>query len=164
MVTVAMSLRRYKPAVSTPPTARSPMSTEIQRFFDDYAEAFNALDGAAVAALYAVPSGIAEDSGYTHWPSAEAVRANMLALCELYRARGYIEATCDPAAFLPQGENFAVVDMAWTIRWNGGQAPSRFNTSYNLMRTPAGWRVLLCTAYSESRLTVVGEPGAALPD
>ena len=137
------------------------MTTEIQRFFDAYAEGFNALDGAAVAALYAVPSGIADESGYTHWPSAEAVCDNMVALCDLYRAKGFIEATCDPAAFLPQGENFAVVDLAWTIRWSAGQAPSRFNTSYNLMRTPDGWRVLLCTAYGERRLADDADPAAA---
>jgi len=83
---------------------------------------------------YAVPSGIASDSGYTHWPSFE------------------------PVAFLAQGENFAMVDIAWNIERVGQQPPWQFNTAYNLMRTPDGWRVLLCTAYSEKKLNA--RPGS----
>jgi hypothetical protein len=124
---------------------------EIRAFFERYREAFNALDGEAVAALYTVPSGIASDSGYTHWPTFEAVRNNMVALCEDYRKNGYTSAEFEPAAFFAQGNGFAVADISWGIIWAEGE-PWRFNTTYNLMRTSEGWRVLLATAYSEKRL------------
>jgi len=101
---------------------------------------------------YAVPSGIASDSGYTHWPSFEPIRKNMVALCELYRENGYACAGFEPVEFLAQGENFAMVDIAWNIERVGQQPPWQFNTADNLMRTPDGWRVLLCTAYSEKKL------------
>ena len=42
-------------------------------------------------------------------------------------------------------------DLRWTIEWRDGQ-PWRFNTTYNLVRSADGWRVLLCTAYTEARL------------
>ena len=128
------------------------MPTEIRAFFDHYREAFDRLDGEAVARLYAVPSGIASDSGYTHWPTFEPIRANMLSLCALYRENGYVSATFEPVAFLAQGENFAVADISWNIERSDQREPWCFNTTYNLMRTPDGWRVLLCTAYSEKKL------------
>ena len=40
-----------------------PMPDEIRAFFDRYREAFDRLDGEAVAHLYAVPIGIASDGG-----------------------------------------------------------------------------------------------------
>ena len=128
------------------------MPAEIRAFFEHYREAFNRLDGEAVAHLFAVPSGIASDGGYTHWSSFEPIRANMVALCALYRANGYASAAFEPVVFLAQGENYAVADIYWCIERSGEREPWRFNTTYNLMRTAAGWRVLLCTAYSEKRL------------
>jgi ketosteroid isomerase-like protein len=125
---------------------------EIRQFFERYRDAFNRLDGDAVARLFAVPSGIAHDKGYTHWPTFEAVRANMIALCDLYRSHGFEKARFEPSSFLAQGEKFAVADLAWKIDRRDGQEAWQFRTSYNLMRTEEGWRVLCCTAYEEKRL------------
>ena len=128
------------------------MPADVQRFFEDYRDAFNRLDGDAVARLYCVPSGIAHDKGYTHWPTFESVRANMVALCDLYRSHGFESAHFEPSSFQAQGEKFGVADLAWTVDRRDGQEAWRFRTSYNLMRTDEGWRVLLCTAYEEKRL------------
>ena len=128
------------------------MPNDIRAFFEQYREAFDRLDGEAVAHLYAVPSGIASDSGYTHWATFEPIRANMVALCTLYRENGYASATFEPVAFLAQGENNAVADISWNIERSGQRDPWRFNTTYNLLRNAEGWRVLLCTAYSEKKL------------
>ena len=123
----------------------------MRAFFERYRSAFDALDGEAVARLYAVPSGIASDSGYTHWPAVEPIRKNMVALCALYRANGYVGTEFEPVAFIAQGEHYGVADIEWTIRWREKDA-SRFRTTYNLMRVSDDWRVLLCTAYSEEKL------------
>jgi uncharacterized protein (TIGR02246 family) len=128
------------------------MQAEITALFENYQTAFNRLDGEAVADLYAVPSGIASDAGYTHWATREPIAKNMVALCEQYRKKGFASAVFQVAAFLPQGENFAIADLAWTILWTDGQGDWHFNTTYNIFRTPDGWRVLLCTAYSETKL------------
>lgn len=128
------------------------MPDEIRRFFERYRDAFNTLDGDAVARLYAVPSGIAQGGTYTHWPEFAPIRANMQALCDLYRARGYAGADFEPGMFLQQGDDYAVADLSWRIDWTGGAEAWRFNTTYNLVRTGEGWRVLLCTAYTETQL------------
>ncbi len=125
---------------------------DIRAFFDQYREAFDRLDGEAVARLYAVPSGIADEKSYEHWPAFEPIRKNMVALCDLYRDEGYEAATFEPVAFIAQGEKFAVADLAWTISRTNGREPWKFNTTYNVMHTSEGWRVLLCTAYSEKKL------------
>ncbi len=88
------------------------MPVELRAFFESYRASFNALDGAAVARLYAVPSGIASDSGYTHWPAFDPIRQNMMALCQLYRENGFVSAQFEPTAFLAQGQRFAVADLA----------------------------------------------------
>jgi len=128
------------------------MTAEIRAFFEKYCAAFNQLDGEAVAQLYAVPSGIADDTGYTHWSTFEPICENMVALCGLYRKNGYATASFEPGAFIQQGDHFAVADVQWRIERTGGQEPWRFGTTYNLMRSPRDWRILVCTAYCEKRL------------
>lgn len=128
------------------------MPREIRTFFEQYRDAFNALDGPAVAEFYAEPSGIAQDGVYTHWPQREPVAENMTALCQMYRHKGFIRADFEPCQFIDQGQRYAVADLQWRIDWSGGQAPWRFKTTYNLVRTLQGWKVLLCTAYSEAAL------------
>jgi len=106
----------------------------------------------AIADLYALPSGIVSDKAYVHWPSIEPIQENMNALCKLYRDNGYKSATFNVVNFIEQGENFAIADLKWLIQRENNAEPWEFNTTYNLMRTDHGWKVLLCTAYSEKRL------------
>ena len=129
-----------------------PMNPEIRTFLESYRDAFNRLDGKAVASLYAIPSGIVTDRGYVHWPSRQPIIENMNALCQLYQDNGFTAASYEVASFIDQGTDFAVIDLSWTIQRSHGQEPWRFNTTYNLIRSPEGWRVLLCTAYQEKRL------------
>ena len=128
------------------------MPSEIRTFFENYRAAFNALDGAAVARLYAEPSGIAQDGKFTHWPTHSDVQDNMDSLCQQYRERGYVSAAFEEGAYLQQGPDYAIADLRWRIEWNSGQAPWEFSTTYNLVRTAEGWRVFVCTAYTESKL------------
>lgn len=129
------------------------MLPEIRAFFDQYRDAFNRLDGDAVARLYAVPSGIVSAGGHTHWASFEPIAANMGALCTLYADHGFAAAHYEPHAFIPQGSDFAIADLRWTLERTGGREPWGFHTTYNLMRTAGGWRILLCTAYDEQKLS-----------
>ncbi|WP_035056110.1 nuclear transport factor 2 family protein [Andreprevotia chitinilytica] len=128
------------------------MPQALQQLFEQYRDAFNRLDGEAIARFYAVPSGIAQDGIYTHWADFEAIRSNMVGLCNLYRDNGYVTAHFEHSTFLPQGPNHAVVSLSWHIDRSQDQEPWRFQTSYNLLRTESGWRILLCTAYEEQRL------------
>jgi hypothetical protein len=128
------------------------MTAEVQAFFEAYRDAFRALDGAAVARCYAEPSGIDQDGVYTHWVNRAAVQANMDALCQLYRERGLSGVDVELRQVLPLGGHALFADLHWRIDWASGEAPWHFGTAYHLMRTPEGWKVLLCTAYAEAAL------------
>jgi hypothetical protein len=128
------------------------MPKDLLEFFDTYRDAFNTLEGAAIAELYAEPSGMAQGGIYTHWPDRGPITSNMNALCELYRKKGYECASFEEAAYLALGDKYAIVDLRWRIDWNGGQESWQFNTTYNVVRTDQGWRILVCTAYTEDKL------------
>lgn len=140
------------------------MPLEINEFFEKYRDAFNALDGLAVAQLYAEPSGIAQDGTYAHWPTRQAVADNMTALCTQYRNRGYVGADFEPGEFLEHGPNHAMADVQWRIHWDRGQETWHFRTAYNLLRSAQGWKVLLCTAYSETAQAALHRPAVVAVD
>ena len=128
------------------------MPRDITAFFERYRDAFNALDGAAIADFYAEPSGIAQGGTYTHWPTRTPVRENMVALCAQYRGKGYARAEFEATSFIPQGDRYAIADLRWRIDWTSTEKAWLFNTTYNLVHTEEGWRVLLCTAYQQDKL------------
>lgn len=128
------------------------MPDDLRAFFARYRDAFDRLDGAAVAQLYALPSAIAQAGMTTFWTERAPIVENMVALCALYRERGYAGARYEAGPFIAQGDRYAVADIGWTIAWQGDDAPWHFRTTYNLVRTDDGWRVLLCTAYTEDAL------------
>jgi hypothetical protein len=76
----------------------------------------------------------------------------MKELCKMYKNKGFIRADFEPCQFIDQGAQYAIADVQWRIDWSGGQEPWSFKTTYNLVRTEQGWKVLLCTAYSEAAL------------
>ena len=128
--------------------------TETHAFFSRYRDAFNALDGDAVADLWhAGGSGIADSQGgcgrLTWWPHDAPMRANHHALCDVYRQAGYGRADFEIDHFVPLGADHAFARVQWTITRADGSLLQRFGTGYQLQRTAAGPRVLLCTAYQE---------------
>jgi len=64
------------------------LEREIAAFLELYRQAFDMLDADAIADLYAVPSGIVSGSVHVHWPTRDAIVANMRALCTIYRDTG----------------------------------------------------------------------------
>lgn len=127
----------------------SAVPPSVERFFDAYRNAFDRLDGDAVASLYHVPSGIVSGRSYVHWPDAASIRANMVALCEHYRSQGYRSAHYRVCRALELGPDAVVVDIEWTIERTNDQEAWQFRTAYNLVRSIEGWQVLHCTAYEE---------------
>jgi aminoglycoside 6'-N-acetyltransferase I len=143
-------------AAAVPGTAADGLRAEIERFFDRYRSAFDALDGDAVAALYAEPAAIAQSGRVTVWPDRAAVAANMRALCAQYAERGWAGADFGLRELRPQGPDHTFADLRWTLRRTGTAAPWVFGTAYNLVRTGEGWRVALCIAYEEGALARIG--------
>ena len=131
-------------------------ATPVRSYFEHYRDAFNALDGHAVAALWHTPSGIAQDGHVTWWADHQLMRDNFAALCEVYRRAGFARTDFELKAVHLLGPQFAWADVQWTIWRNDGTVLQRFDTAYHLIHTEAGWRVLLCTAYQEDLAAMRG--------
>jgi len=134
--------------------------TETQAFFESYRDAFNRLDGDAVADLWHSSSGITDSHGVdgpgtgglaqlTWWPDDAPMRANHRALCGVYQQAGYGRADFEMEQHLPLGSNHAFAHLHWTIRRLDGSVLQQFHTGYQLMRTAQGLKVLLAVAHAE---------------
>jgi len=128
---------------------------EVQSFFETYRAAFNRLDGDAVAELWHTPSAITDTrSGeataqLTLWSDDAAMRANHRALCEIYRHNGYDHADFEIVDCIGLGANHAFANLQWSLWRRDGSLLQEFRTGYTLLRTAAGPKVLLVTAYQE---------------
>jgi hypothetical protein len=129
---------------------------EVQGFFDTYRDAFNRLDGDAVADLWHRSSGIADNHGeggsaqLTWWPDDAPMRANHHTLCEIYRHNGYARADFEIEQHQPLGLNHAFAHLHWTLTRADGSLLQQFHTGYQRMRTASGPRVLLAVAHQEN--------------
>jgi hypothetical protein len=139
---------------------------ETQAFFEGYRDAFNRLDGDAVADFWHSASGITDTpsgSGHAHllwWPEDAPMRANHRALCDVYRNAGYGRADFELEQHLPLGPNHAFAHLRWTITHADGHLLQQFHTGYQLMRTAQGPKVLLAVAHAEDLAALRGSPGA----
>ena len=78
------------------------------------------------------------------------MRANMRALCDVYRNDGYDHAnfTLDSCELMGAHHAFAVV--SWTLTRADDSLLQQFKTGYNLMRTADGTKVILVTQFEEN--------------
>jgi hypothetical protein len=145
--------------------------TEVFLFFETYRDAFNRLDGDAVADLWHTPSGIADAKPDAHglpaaqltwWPEEAAMRSNHRALCEVYRSASYGRADFEISHHQALGHHHATALLRWTITRKDGSVLQRFGTHYHLMRTTQGPRVMLCTAFEED-LQAMSHPPSVGP-
>ena len=128
---------------------------ETTAFFEGYRCAFTQLDGAAVAALWQAPAGIADSHGpagsarFTHYADAAALRANMVALCEVYRGNGFSAAEFSVIEHADLGANHSFANVHWTLRRADGSTLQSFRTAYQLARGPERVQAQMCVAYEE---------------
>ncbi len=122
---------------------------EIEVFFNAYRDAFNRLDGDAVADLWHLPCGITDGREVTWWSDDAPMRANHRALCAVYAAADYARADFKILHSHAMGADDAFVHIDWALQRHDGTLLQRFGTGYNLRRTPAGPKVLLATAFEE---------------
>lgn len=131
----------------------TPLPPSITDFLSRYRDAFCRLDGVDVAALCDSPLTIISTEGTSVYADASAARANMVALCDVYRQSGFIETTYEVIAHVSQSPDFHWVDVEWCIH-RAADAPrptERFRTSYQLGKRAGDWRVCSITAYAEQR-------------
>lgn len=122
---------------------------ELEAFFAAYADAFNDLNGDAVAAHWATPCGISQGDSVTWWTDRQPMRDNHRQLCDVYRQAGF--AGCAPELLDVQllGGFDAFARVRWTLSKEDGSLLQRFDTGYHLKRVGGLLKILLCTAFDE---------------
>lgn len=139
---------------------------EVLAFFRRYRTAFDRLDGDAVAALWHMPSHVADSAPaaaharVTHWTDDASMRDNMHDLCAHYRSAGYHRAEFELLGHLPLGRDQSFAQLGWTLTRRDGSTLQRFGTGYHLVRSERGVRVLAAAAYQE-KLRPMRRPIAA---
>jgi len=122
---------------------------DIEAFFTAYADAFNDLNGDAVAAHWASPSAIASGASLTWWPEHAPMAENMRKLCAVYQEAGFEHCRFEVLQAVPMGAHDAFALLRWTLTRADGSLLQRFSTGYNLRREGGRTRVVLCTAFDE---------------
>jgi hypothetical protein len=133
---------------------------EATEFLEHYRDIFNRLDGDAVADAWHVPSSIADSHGVggtarvTTYADDAALRANMHALCDVYRSNGFEHAEFELIDHIALGAQHAFAHVHWTLRRADGSELQTFRTGYQLARTTGGVRALMAVAYQEDLKTM----------
>ena len=133
---------------------------ETLEFFAHYRDVFNRLDGDAVADAWHVPSGIADSHGpggtarFTPYADDAALRANMQALCDVYRRNGFARAEFELIDHIALGAQHAFAHVHWTLHRADGAELQSFHTGYQLACTAHGPRALMAVAYQEDLATM----------
>lgn len=115
------------------------------QFFEQYREAWNALDWKRIAEHYSVPSAITDRDGSQVYATDDALIAKFRRDCESMGERGFDGCSYTVALHYQLGPDAAAVDLDWQIQASFG--PLAFRTLYVCRNTSTGWRIDAAHAY-----------------
>ena len=123
------------------------MSDEsIERFFEEYAERYMALDADAIAAMCEVPFLAVREGRPIHLGNHAAVLEHLAALMDAYRQAGAAQAAIADLHVNRLDRMSAIATVRWNALSDVGELLRDFTTSYQLLREECGgWRVLSYT-------------------
>jgi hypothetical protein len=128
------------------PPADPALEAEIVRYFEGYARAYDMFDAEAIAAHFAVPSYILHaDRGHAGFTTHEALVANMERVNTINREARYGRATFAAPRVSAFAPTLVQATLPWSIHDLDGAVLWRFTCTYNLFRSDAGWKIVLCT-------------------
>ena len=122
------------------------MTEEIRRFFEQYTKAFDSIDGTRIAALYHIPTVTMRGDGSIHClQSREELARFFQSVAETYSREGYRSGSFKNLQVIPIGGRSALATLQWELRREDGNVIREWRQSYNVVRTPGGWRILVST-------------------
>lgn len=121
----------------------------IREFWEAYSEGYMASDLDAVSALYEAPFLAVRENEPIHLPDREAVRAHIAELMAAYRNAGAAEAAIADLQVVQLDGASSIATVRWSARSADGAVLREFTVSYQMLRRPAGWRLLSYTYHSD---------------
>lgn len=114
----------------------------IRSFFDAFVTAFSQFDGALIATRYSAPYQALMASGELQsFSSEQAIAAYFQSVLDRYRAAGCVACRYHALDALSVGPNGVLASVTWSLLDREGEVIQFWRESYNLARTPEGWRI-----------------------
>jgi len=124
----------------------SEVASDVRAFFDDYNQAFAAIDGRRIAALYHLPTVTVRGDGSIHClQSREELASFFQGVADAYQKDGYAGGRFDDLQVSPIGGRSALATLNWRMARGDGSLIREWRQSYNLVRVVSGWRILVST-------------------
>jgi hypothetical protein len=125
---------------------------EVRAAMQAYVKDFARLDPAATAAHVQTPCLLLADQGAVAVTTPEAVVAQLTALMEGLRARGYTGGGYTDLHVAALGERTALVSAAAVRYGMGGRELERIGATYALHRGDAGWKITMLITHPPDRI------------
>lgn len=123
--------------------------TELAPFFARYAERYMASDVGAIGAMYEAPLVALRDGDVIHLPDRPAVHEHLAELMAAYARSGATRADIAELDVTELGRSSAFATVHWLVRDADGAVIKDFRTTYHLVSTGDGLRILSYTNHDD---------------
>jgi ketosteroid isomerase-like protein len=124
----------------------SELTSDVRAFFDRYKDAFDAIDGQRIAALYHIPTVTMRGDGSIHsLQSRQELARFFQGVADDYQKDGYAGGRFDELQVSSIGGRSALATMDWQMQRRDGSLIRKWRQSYNLVRAGTGWQILVST-------------------
>ena len=124
------------------------MNDSLEEFWEVYSERYMASDLDAVSALYEAPFLAVRENEPIHLPDRDAVREHLAGLMEAYRNASATSAAIADLRVAELDDASSITTVRWNALSEDGSLLRDFTVSYQLLRTPDGWKILSYTYHS----------------
>lgn len=125
------------------------MSDDLERFFSQYAVAFNAADVDRLADFFHAPCLMINNDAVALLDSEGAVRDNLTALCDYHEQQGVRHATVERMSCRLLGSGLSLATIEWKVERSGELLAWEFCNTYNLVSRGGRWRIVVSTTHGQ---------------
>ncbi|WP_156455169.1 hypothetical protein [Janthinobacterium sp. B9-8] len=116
------------------------MNQGLEAFFEQYGEAYSALDANATSSMFALPFMTVHQGQGTVWETMDSLLPATAALLGWFEQQGFLSATYKIEEVLFIDDNFATVKLIWSVT-RLDLAPWQYGTCYHVKRGVEGWKI-----------------------
>ena len=121
------------------------MTVTIESLIHDYARRYSAREVDGVTELCLWPFVAIREGAAIHFADGDAVRDHFTTMINAYRDAGYASFAAVAIDTRQLGERAAFATVRWHALDTDGEVARDTQTTYHLIATPDGWRILSYT-------------------
>ncbi|WP_218511681.1 DUF4440 domain-containing protein [Variovorax sp. dw_308] len=122
------------------------LMSDVRAFLVRYQDAFDAIDGQRIAALFHIPAVTMRGDGSIHaLQSRQELASFFQGVADNYQKDGYAGGRFEELQVSPIGGRCALATLDWVMLRHDGSFIRKWRQSYNLVRVDSGWQILVST-------------------